>query len=182
MNCVKRNVDKPFLLLTASYPVPYGTEFVGQYNIQDDMLINENPVYKYEFYQMYAIWYQQKLIFSKELDVVKDGWFLELRGDSFWVWNSEQKEFLYEDTFSLSDYDVIPEIETQNDGIPCKLQISSKGKLNQYFPDQFGVYKLISNFSVYNNPVWKHISKDFYLRVDNGGQWIVTSVSISYLI
>ena len=151
---------------------------MGRYGILSDLLINENPVYKHEYYKMYAIWYKQKLVFSTELDVVENGWNLELRDNNIWVWNLDQQEFVYEASFSISSQDIYPEIDTTNKIIPCKLQISSRGKLGQYFPDQLGIYKLIENVTVYNNPIWKHISKDFYLRVDNGGEWIVTSVSV----
>lgn len=180
-NCVNRFSGQPFLLLTAANPVPFGMEFVGRYEALSDILINENPVYRHEYYEAYAIWYKQKLVFTGFLDVFKHGWNLEF--DGVWigrVWNKDQREFLYEDSFSISFSDVIPEIESSQEVLPCKLQISSNGKVGHHFPDQMGVYKLMENFTVYNNPIWKHISKDFYIRIDNGGTWIVTSVSIIF--
>ena len=155
---------------------------MGLYNILE-LSMNGYPVYKHEFYKMYAIWHQERYIFSTELDDFMAGLGVELEvhdDKDIWVWNVEQKEYVYEPSFSISAYDVLPEIDTFNENIPCKLQISSKGKLAQYFPDQLGIYKLIENVTVYNNPIWKHLAKDFYLRVDEGGFWIVSTVSIFF--
>ena len=125
-----------------------------------------------------AQFYKNGIRFGISLDLNKDGWNLEFNSNdlTMYAWNGT--DFEPDPLFQISEFAQIPEEDPAVvNNVPCKLQMSSDGPLGRLFPDQMGVYILIEGFSVYNKPIWKHVSKPFYIRVDEAGDWFVTSVS-----
>ena len=178
IECVQRVLETPYFVLTSSEPVRFGGNFLGPYYAMDNMLINENSVYKHFHLELYVQFYKNGIRFGISLDLNKDGWNLEFNSNdlTMYAWNGT--DFEPDPLFQISEFAQIPEEDPAvvND-VPCKLQMSSDGPLGRLFPDQMGVYILIEGFSVYNKPIWKHVSKPFYIRVDEAGDWFVTSVS-----
>lgn len=141
------------------------------------MLINENSVYKHSYLELYVQFYKNGIRFGISLDLNKDGWNLEFNNNdlTMYAWNGT--DFVPDPLFQISEFAQIPKEDPVVNDVPCKLQMSSDGPLGRLFPDQMGVYKLIEGLLVYNKPIWKHVSKPFYIRVDEAGDWFVTSVS-----
>ena len=156
----------------------YGGNYVGFYYAMNNMLINENSIFKHKELSLYALYYKSKFVFSQSLDLEKSGWNLEQdfkRTSIFFAWNGTS--FVPDSGFYVQFLEELPENLPATEEFPCKLQMKSDGPLGTLFPDQMGVYKLIEDYLVYNKPIWKHISRNFYLRVDEYGEWIVSSVS-----
>ena len=177
IECVQRVLETPYFVLTSSEPVRFGGNFLGPYYAMDNMLINENSVYKHSYLELYVQFYKNGIRFGISLDLNKDGWNLEFNSNdlTMYAWNGT--DFEPDPLFQISEFAQIPEEDPVVNDVPCKLQMSSDGPLGRLFPDQMGVYILIEGFSVYNKPIWKHVSKPFYIRVDEAGDWFVTSVS-----
>ena len=177
IECIQRVLLAPYFTLTASEPVRYGGNFLGLYHAMDNILINENSVYKHSYLELYVQVFKNRIRFGISLDLNKEGWNLEFNSDdlTMYVWNGT--DFVPDPLFKVNELTQIPEEDPVVNDVPCKLQMSSDGPLGRLFPDQMGVYKLIEGLLVYNKPIWKHVSKPFYIRVDDGGSWFVTSVS-----
>ena len=181
VKCVHRNNLQPYLFVNSNEPIPYGSSFNGRYYTLKNVLMNENPVYRHEYYELYAMLYKNKLCFSSSLDFDKEGWNIEVDFDGLIkVWNAEEQNFIPEQRLNIAFFDVVPDLLLQTDSeyIPCKLQMSSDGELGKQFPEKMGVYKLIDDYLVFGKPIWKHISKKLYIRVDSSATWIVTRVSL----
>ena len=183
IECVMRELEAPYFRVLAANPVRFGGNYVGLYDAMDHIMINENSVYKHRDLDLYVQSYKNGIRLASSLDLFKDGWTLEWHDydSTMYVWNGT--EFVPEPAFMVFKLREQPQEEpVVNEEVPCKLQMSSDGPLGRLFPDQMGIYKLMDGLLVYNKPIWKHVSKDFYIRVDDVGDWFVSSVSDTFYI
>lgn len=56
---------------------------------------------------------------------------------------------------------------------PCKVELTSSGNFATEYPDQMGVYNLISGDLCHGRPVWQKGGTNF-LVMDDGGSWVVS--------
>ena len=173
-----------YMVVQSFSPIEFGMELTGIYQVIPLIQLNGYPVYKHNHLAYFAFFNQDKMVITYEhiYDVATKGQTLEMDTTyQILVWNGDKAEFLPEPSLRILFSKTVPiDPNSTNIEIPCKVEISSEGRIGEVFPEQMGIYKVIDNLLVNNRPVLKHISRNYYMRVNENGYWIVTSVSFTF--
>ena len=175
-----------FLRITtrSNQPIPWGGACLGRYAVIENMTVNYKPVFKHEFFPLYMFSLSDgAYCVGTNLDVTLDGCIIRYENVNNYydeefarfatVWNRIEQRFEEQPLIQISPG---PD-EAEGEVAPCKVFMNSEGPLGGVYPDQMGVYFLVTNASFYGRPVYRHRSGRYYLKVDQEGSWIVSDVT-----